>query len=204
MKNTFVIGIAGGSGSGKSTFSRRIKECFGEDVTYISSDNYYYPHDNLSKEQRDSLNYDIPDAIEFSLMCEQVKRLKNGENVSSPVYDFSSHTRSSETIYLKSKPIIVIDGILIFTNPELREMMDMKIYVEVDADERVLRRVRRDVVKRGRDIDGVIKQYLETVKPMHNMYVEPTKKYADIIVNGGKNEAAFGIVKAKIEKLLGR
>lgn len=204
MKNTFVIGIAGGSGSGKSTFSRRIKECFGEDVTYISSDNYYYQHDNLPIKQREKLNYDIPDAIEFSLMCEHINKLKAGEDVSGPVYDFSSHTRSRETICLKAKPIIVIDGILVFTYPELREMMDMKIYVHTDADERVLRRIRRDVVKRGRDIDGVIKQYLETVKPMHNLYVEPTKKYADVIINGGKNEAAFGVVKAKIDKLLGR
>lgn len=202
MKNTFIIGIAGGSGSGKSTFARKIQEHFPQDVAYISCDNYYHKHDDIPLEMRKKLNYDTPEAIEFSLMCEQIKALKNNEDILSPSYNFSLHTRNKEPVIIKAKPVIIIDGILIFTNPELREMMDMKIYVETDADERILRRVMRDVYKRGRDLNGIVDQYLNTVKPMHNKYVEPTKAYADIIINGGENKTALDIVKTKIEKIL--
>ncbi len=202
MNKAYLIGIAGGSGSGKSTFARRLKESFPESVALISCDNYYLPHDDIDLETRKNLNYDSPDAFEFDLMVNQLKDLKNGQDVKCPTYDFSLHTRSDKTIYIKSKPVILVDGILIFSNPELRNMMDMRIYVETDADERILRRVRRDTRERGRDIDGIIEQYLSTVKPMHNKYVEPTKAYADIIINGGMNDAAFDIVKTKIEKLV--
>ena len=135
-------------------------------------------------------------------MAQQIESLKKMQDVISPVYDFTRHTRSDKTLLIRAKPIILIDGILIFYEPALRRLMDIKIYVETDADERILRRVRRDVAERGRDIEDIIHQYLTTVKPMHNAYVEPTKAYADIIVNGGMNDVAFDIVKAKIEKLL--
>lgn len=199
---SYIIGIAGGSGSGKSTFAKRLYEQFPDDIALISCDNYYLPHDDISLEKRAALNYDSPDAFEFSLMSDQLKRLSGGEAIDCPQYDFSLHTRKKESIRIEPRPIILIDGILIFSNPELSDMMDMKIYVETDADERILRRLLRDVEQRGRDIRGIIMQYLTTVKPMHNMYVEPTKMFADIIINGGMNDVAFETVKAKIEKLL--
>lgn len=198
----YVIGIAGGSGSGKSTFAKRLKEYFPEDIALVSCDNYYLARDNMSFEERKRLNYDSPEAFEFDLMINQISALKNGKNIFCPVYDFSKHTRSNEVIEIKSKPIILIDGILIFSEPILRDIMDMKIYVETDADERILRRVKRDMCQRGRDIDNIIEQYLSTVKPMHNTYVEPTKVFADIIINGGMNDVAFDVVKTKIEELL--
>lgn len=202
MRDAFIIGIAGGSGSGKSTFARRIASRFPNDVALIHCDNYYLPHDDVSLEERKCINYDTPAAFEFSLMVRQIESLKKMQNIISPVYDFTEHTRSDKTLEIEAKPIVLIDGILIFHEPMLRKLMDIKIYVETDADERILRRVRRDVVERGRDIENIIHQYLTTVKPMHNAYVEPTKAYADIIVNGGMNDVAFDIVKAKIEKVL--
>lgn len=198
----YIIGIAGGSGSGKSTFAGRIKEAFPEHVSLISCDNYYLPHDELSLEKRAELNYDAPEALEFDLMVRHLDQLKNGQTALCPVYDFSHHTRSSSVTEIKPRPIILIDGILIFHDEALRECMNLKIYVETDADERILRRARRDMLERGRDLDGVIHQYLSTVKPMHNTYVEPTKVFADIILNGGKNEQAFMLVKAQIEQIL--
>lgn len=202
MQNAFIIGIAGGSGSGKSTFARRIANSFPNDAALIHCDNYYLPHDDISLEERKSINYDTPAAFEFSLMAKQIESLKKMQDIISPVYDFTRHTRSDKTLLIRAKPIILIDGILIFYDPMLRKLMDIKIYVETDADERILRRVRRDVAERGRDIEDIIHQYLTTVKPMHNAYVEPTKAYADIIVNGGMNDVSFDIVKAKIEKIL--
>lgn len=200
--NNYIIGIAGGSGSGKSTFAERLCELFPERIALVSCDNYYLPHGDLTLEERRHLNYDSPEAFEFSLMIEQISALKRGQAVDCPVYDFTRHTRSSEVVHIEPKPIIIIDGILIFTEPSLREIMDMKIYVECDADERILRRVRRDTRERGRGIDDIIEQYLATVKPMHNAHVEPTKAYADIILNGGMNSVALDIVKSKIENIL--
>ena len=198
----YIIGIAGGSGSGKSTFAKRIQKNFPEQVSVVSCDNYYLPHDELSLEERANLNYDAPVALEFDLMVRHLEALKQGQTVQSPVYDFTRHTRSTAVTEISSRPIILIDGILIFHDPALRDCMDLKIYVETDADERILRRARRDMRERGRDLDSVIHQYLSTVKPMHNAYVEPTKVYADIILNGGKNEQAFILVKTQIERLL--
>lgn len=198
----YIIGIAGGSGSGKSTFAKRIQKNFPEQVSVVSCDNYYLPHDELSLEERANLNYDAPVALEFDLMVKHLEALKQGQTVQSPVYDFTHHTRSTAVTEIPSRPIILIDGILIFHDPALRDCMDLKIYVETDADERILRRARRDMRERGRDLDSVIHQYLSTVKPMHNAYVEPTKVYADIILNGGKNEQAFILVKTQIERLL--
>ena len=202
MISSYTIGIAGGSGSGKSTFAQKLRSEFSESVAIVSCDNYYLSRDDLLFEERKKLNFDAPDAFEFELMIEHINALRRGETIFSPVYDFSLHTRSDSVVKIESKPIIIIDGILIFTEKRLREIMDMKIYVETDADERILRRVKRDTVERGRDIDNIIEQYLSTVKPMHNKYVEPTKAYADIIINGGMNEVAFDIVKTKIERFL--
>lgn len=198
----YIIGIAGGSGSGKSTFAARLKEAFPKQVSLISCDNYYLPHDELSLEERAHLNYDAPEALEFDLMVRHLEELKNGQAALCPVYDFTRHTRSNQVTRIEPRPIILIDGILIFHDEALRECMNLKIYVETDADERILRRARRDIVERGRDLDSVIDQYLSTVKPMHNTYVNPTKVFADIILNGGKNEQAFLLVKAQIEQLL--
>ena len=198
----YIIGIAGGSGSGKSTFAERLRDAFPDHVSLISCDNYYLPHDDLPLEERALLNYDAPEALEFDLMVHQLGELKSGRAVNCPVYDFTKHTRSDRVTEILPRPIILIDGILIFHDPSLRSCMDLKIYVETDADERILRRARRDIVERGRDLDSVIHQYLSTVKPMHNAFVNPTKEFADIILNGGKNEQAFLLVKAQIEKLL--
>ena len=198
----YIIGIAGGSGSGKSTFAKRIKEAFENEVSLISCDNYYLPHDELPLEERAHLNYDAPEALEFDLMVRHLEGLKNGQAALCPVYDFTKHTRSDKVTEILPRPIILIDGILIFHDPDLRNCMDLKIYVETDADERILRRAKRDMQERGRDLDSVIEQYLTTVKPMHNTYVNPTKVYADIIFNGGKNEQAFTLVKTQIERIL--
>ena len=198
----YIIGIAGGSGSGKSTFAQRLKEAFPDQVALISCDNYYLPHDDLPLAERAELNYDAPEALEFELMVRHLGALKRGETALCPVYDFTRHTRSDAVNEILPRPIILIDGILIFHDPSLRACMDLKIYVETDADERILRRARRDIRDRGRDLDSVIHQYLSTVKPMHNTSVEPTKVFADIILNGGKNEQAFMLVKTQIAQLL--
>ena len=198
----YIIGIAGGSGSGKSTFAGRLKEAFPDQISLISCDNYYLPHDELPLEQRAHLNYDAPEALEFDLMVRHLEELKNGKPALCPVYDFTRHTRSDKVTEIEPRPIILIDGILIFHDTALRECMDLKIYVETDADERILRRAKRDMQERGRDLDSVIDQYLTTVKPMHNTYVNPTKVFADIILNGGKNEQAFNLVKNQIEQIL--
>lgn len=198
----YIIGIAGGSGSGKSTFAGRLKEAFPDQISLVSCDNYYLPHDELPLEERAHLNYDAPEALEFDLMVRHLEELKCGKSAHCPVYDFTKHTRSDRETIIEPRPIILIDGILIFHDSALRECMDLKIYVETDADERILRRARRDMKERGRDLDSVIEQYLTTVKPMHNTYVKPTKVFADIILNGGKNEQAFLLVKAQIEKIL--
>ena len=198
----YIIGIAGGSGSGKSTFAARIKEAFPDHVSLISCDNYYLPHNDLPLEERAQLNYDAPESLEFELMVCHLEALKNGQSATCPVYDFSLHTRSDRVTEIKPSPIILIDGILIFHDKALRDCMDLKIYVETDADERILRRAKRDMQERGRDLDSIINQYLTTVKPMHNTYVKPTKAFADIILNGGKNDQAFTLVKNQIEQLL--
>lgn len=202
MKEAFVIGIAGGSGSGKSTFAQRLKERFPEDIALVSCDNYYLARHDMPLEQRKLQNYDSPEAFEFELMVSQITALKQGQDILCPVYDFTQHDRSDAVLPIAAKPVVLIDGILILAEPKLCQLMDMKIYVETDADERILRRVRRDMKERGRDLDGIIAQYLATVKPMHNAFVEPTKAQADIIINGGLNDAAFDLVKNKIQSIL--
>jgi len=202
VDEAFVIGIAGGSGSGKSTFAQRLKDRFPEDIALVSCDNYYLARHDMPLEERKKQNYDSPEAFEFDLMVQQIATLKAGQDILCPVYDFTRHDRSDDTLYIAAKPVVLIDGILIFSEPRLRQLMDMKIYVETDADERILRRVKRDMRERGRDLDGIIRQYLTTVKPMHNTFVEPTKAFADIIINGGMNNTAYDLVKNKVQSIL--
>ena len=197
-----IIGIAGGTGSGKSTFTNRLKDEFGDEVAVVYHDNYYKRQDNLTFEERKKQNYDHPDAFETSLLIEHIGKLKNGEAIMCPVYDYSQHNRSDETVRIEPRKIIIIEGILVLADPRLRELLDIKIFVEADADERILRRIVRDVKERGRDLDNIVQQYLTTVKPMHYMYVEPTKARADIIINSGLNDVAFDIMRSKIQLML--
>ena len=199
-----MIGIAGGTGSGKSTFTNRLKEFFGDDVTVIYHDNYYRQRDDMTYEERTKVNYDHPSALETELLIEHLKLLKEGKSVECPIYDFTQHNRSNKTYTIQPSKIFLIEGILIFSDEQLRDLFDIKIFVEADADERILRRVVRDVKERGRDIDNIMEQYLTTVKPMHYLYVEPTKTTADIIINSGMNDVAFDIMRATIERLLNK
>lgn len=197
-----MIGIAGGTGSGKSTFTNRLKEYFGDDVTVIYHDNYYRRRDDMTYEERTKVNYDHPSALETELLVEHLKKLKEGESIECPIYDFTQHNRSDKSYTIHPSKIFLIEGILIFSDEQLRDLFDIKIFVEADADERILRRVVRDVKERGRDINNIMEQYLTTVKPMHALYVEPTKTTADIIINSGMNDVAFDVMRTKIETLL--
>ena len=197
-----IIGIAGGTGSGKSTFTNRLRDRFGDNITVIYHDNYYKRHDDIPFEERKKLNYDHPDALETDLLIEHIKRLRNGESIECPVYDYTVHNRSDKTVRIDPRKIILIEGILLLADPRLRSLLDIKIYVEADEDERILRRILRDVKERGRDIDNIVEQYLTTVKPMHYLYVEPTRATADIVINSGMNDVAFDIVQSKIRLML--
>ena len=197
-----IIGIAGGSGSGKSTFTNRLKDRFGDQVAVLYHDNYYRAHDNMPFEERKKLNYDHPDALETELLVEHLKRLKEGQAIECPTYNYSLHNRAKETIIVEPRPVILLEGILVLCDRQLRNMLDIKIYVDADADERILRRIVRDTKERGRDLENIIDQYLATVKPMHNIHVEPTKIYADIITNSGMNDVAFDLVSSKIQAYL--
>ena len=199
---TLLIGIAGGTGSGKSTFTDRIKDAFHDDVAVLYLDNYYKAHDELVFEERKKLNYDHPDAFDTELIASDLKKLKEGKSVISPTYDYANHNRAKETLIIEPKPVVLTEGILTLYDEELRNLFDIKIFVDADADERILRRVLRDTKERGRDIENIIDQYLTTVKPMHYRYVEPTRMYADIVLNSGMNDVAFDLVKQKIKSLL--
>ena len=201
--NILVSGSAGGTGSGKTTLMNRLIERFGAEVSVLSHDNYYKRHDELSYEQRCLLNYDEPDALETDLMARHLDRLRRGESIQCPVYDFTLHNRSDETVTIVPKKVIIVEGILIFTDKQLRELMDIRIFVDTDADVRLCRRIKRDVNKRGRTLESVLEQYQNTVKPMHEMYVEPSKKYADIVVpEGGKNLVALDLIMGRIKRHL--
>lgn len=200
--NCIIIGIAGGTGSGKSTFTNRLKEAFCDDIAVLYHDNFYKKQDGVSFDERKKMNYDHPEAFETELLLKQLERLRAGKSVECPVYDYSNHNRSDQVVKVEPKKVILVEGILVFLDDRLRNMFDIKIFVEADADERILRRVIRDVKDRGRDIEGVVEQYLTTVKPMHYLYVEPTKPLADVIINSGMNEVAFQLVKTNIEKIL--
>lgn len=197
-----IIGIAGGTGSGKSTFTNKIKEAFADDTTVIYYDNYYKAQDDLPFEERKLQNYDHPDAFETDLLLEHLQKLKNGESVECPIYDYTIHNRSKEVTVINPSPVIIIEGILVLQDERLRNQMDIKVYVDADADERILRRVIRDVEERGRDLQGIVDQYLTTVKPMHYVYVEPTKAMADVVINSGMNDVAFDVVSAKIRSVI--
>ena len=199
---SIIIGIAGGTGSGKSTFTNRIKEEFGERVSVIYYDNYYKAHDDMSFEERKLINYDHPDSFETDLLVEHLHKLKEGIPVQCPVYDYSVHNRTDRTIEIKPADVIIIEGILVLYDKRLSDMMDIKIFVDADADERILRRVIRDVKERGRDVEGIARQYLTTVKPMHYAFVEPTKYTADLVINSAYNDVAFDVIRVKIETLL--
>lgn len=199
-----IIGIAGGTGSGKSTFTNRLKEEFEGEVAVIYHDNYYRSHHHIPFEQRKTLNYDHPDAFETSLLVEHLKQLRQGKAVDCPIYDFTRHDRTEETVCIAPKKVILLEGILVLFDDALRNMLDIKIFVDADADERILRRILRDTQERGRDIQNIIDQYLATVKPMHNLYVEPTRHLADIVINSGMNDVAFELLRGKIRSLLDR
>ncbi|WP_432627567.1 uridine kinase [Brotaphodocola sp.] len=199
---TILIGIAGGTGSGKSTFTNRLKDRFGDDIDVIYHDNYYRRQDDVPMEVRQKRNYDHPDALETDLLVEHLKQLKAGQAVDGPVYDYTMHNRSEKTLHIEPRRIIIVEGILLLADRRLRDMFDIKIYVEADADERILRRIVRDVEERGRSLENIVEQYLTTVKPMHYLYVEPTRAKADLVINSGLNDVAFDIMATKIQKLL--
>ena len=203
MEKILVIGIAGGSGSGKTTLLNNIMATFGPSITVLSHDNYYKRHDEMTYEERCKLNYDEPAALETDLMVRQLDQLRQGKEILCPVYDFTVHNRSDETILIKPERVIIVEGILIFENKELRDLMDIKIFVDTDADVRICRRIKRDVNKRGRSLESVITQYQETVKPMHEKYVEPSKKFAHLVVpEGGKNYVALDMIVDRIQRHL--
>lgn len=195
MSDVMVIGIAGGTGSGKTTITKRLMQRFGNDVSVIYHDNYYKAHHDMPYEQRSKLNYDHPNAFDTDMLVDAIKQLKQGHTVTCPVYDYTIHDRTDKTITIKPTKVIVVEGILIFQSRELCQQMDIKIYVDTDADVRILRRITRDVRDRGRSLEGVINQYLSTVKPMHEQFVEPSKRKADLIIpEGGKNKAALDML----------
>ena len=206
MKNNdvMIIGVAGGTGSGKTTLAAHIARKFGDKVAVITHDSYYRAQNDKTYEERCTQNYDHPDAFETELLKSHVRALVNGKAVDVPVYDYTVHNRSDKTVTVMPKTVIVLEGILLFHDKELRDMMDLKIFVDTDADERILRRIIRDTEDRGRTLDSVITQYLTTVKPMHNAFVEPYKRYADIIVpGGGSNPVVLDMIMTRISKQLG-
>lgn len=199
-----IIGIAGGTGSGKTTVVNQIlNELPQEEVTVISQDSYYNKNDNLSYEERCKINFDHPRAIDFDLLIKQLYALKDGQTIDQPIYSFVTHNRSTDTLKTNPRKVIIIEGILILTNKELRDLMDIKVFVHADSDERLIRRLRRDIKERGRDIDEVLQRYQDTLKPMHQEFIEPTKNYADIIIpNDRYNTVAIDIVRTVINEKL--
>ena len=198
-----VIGIAGGSGSGKTTLTNQIAAQFPEDITVITHDNYYKQHNDMTYEERSRLNYDHPNAFDTELMIEHMKLLREGKTIQCPVYDYTIHNRSNNVMEIVPSKVIIVEGILIFENKELCDQMDIKIFVDTDADLRIVRRIRRDVMERARSLDSVINQYIETVKPMHEQFVEPSKKNASIIVpEGGRNLVAMEMIMNQIRSHL--
>ena len=195
-----IIGIAGGSGSGKTTLTRHLKEHFGENVTVIGHDSYYKRQEGKTYEERALQNYDHPEAFETDLLIRHLQELREGRSIHCPVYSYADHNRTDQTVEIFPAKVLIVEGILIFQDPALRELFDIKIFVETDADERILRRALRDVEERERTLRSVVTQYLTTVKPMHEQYVEPSRKYADIIVlEGGHNLVALEMIMQRIQ-----
>lgn len=196
---TMIIGIAGGTGSGKTTLTKRLRDTFGGDVSVVYHDNYYKRHVGLTYEERSALNYDHPNAFDTALLVEDLKRLSAGEIIHCPVYDYTIHNRSEKTVEVRPTKVVIVEGILIFADQALRDLMDVKIFVDTDADVRILRRIRRDVKERGRSLDSVIDQYLTTVKPMHEEFVQPSRQYADLVVlAGGHNLVALDMITQRV------
>ena len=201
MSNIIVIGIAGGSGSGKTTLMNNLIKRFQDDVTVLSHDNYYRPYEELSIEERKMVNYDHPDAFDTDMMIEHLRLLKAGQPIECPIYDYTTYSRCKETTRVEPRKVILVEGILIFENKMLCSLMDIKLFVDTDADVRLIRRIKRDVAKRGRSLDSVLTQYLATVKPMHEQFVEPSKKNADLVVlEGGKNLVALEMIIDRIQR----
>jgi uridine kinase len=199
-----VIGVAGGSGSGKTTVSRRIHEAVGaEHIVYLQHDSYYYDNSHLSSEERSRCNYDHPNSLDTALMVNHLGALITGHPVNVPIYDFTNHSRLEQTIRLLPAPVILVEGILVFAEPDLRALMDIRIYVDTDADIRFIRRLNRDVKERKRTVDSIVSQYMSTVRPMHLEFVEPSKRYADVIVpEGGNNLVAMDMIVSRIRTSL--
>ncbi len=203
MHDVMIIGIAGGSGSGKTTLAQKIKEVFGDKISILCHDYYYKSNEGIPMEERKKLNYDHPDSFDTNLLIEHLKRLKQGEAINHPVYSFVEHTRLNETVEVIPTKVIIVEGILIFENKELCDLMDIKVFVDTDGDIRIIRRLLRDVKERGRDLDSVVNQYLSTVKPMHEEFVEPSKRRADIIIpEGGANDVALNMLLEQIRKFI--
>ena len=203
--SAIIIGIAGGTGSGKTTLTRHLKDHFGPDVTVVGHDSYYKRQEGKTYEERARQNYDHPNAFDTDLLIEHLRELKAGRSIQCPVYSYVDHNRTDQTVEIFPTKVLIVEGILIFQDPVLREMFDIKIFVETDADERILRRALRDVEERGRTLRSVVNQYLTTVKPMHEQYVEPSRKYADIIVlEGGHNLVALEMIMQRIQNHIDR
>ena len=203
MKDVLVIGIAGGSGSGKTTLANNLCKHFGDRVSILRHDDYYKSQDDIPMSERVKTNYDHPHAFDMELLLSHLDALRDGRDVDSPIYDYTNHTRSGEVRHIKATRVILLEGILIFENEQVRDRLDMKIFVDTDADVRIVRRILRDVKKRGRSLESVTAQYLSTVKPMHEAFVEPSKRYADIIIpEGGKNVVACETIIDRIEKYI--
>ena len=201
--NILVIGIAGGTGSGKSTLTKQLVNHFGDQITVLKHDDYYKAHDEMTYEERTHLNYDHPNAFDTDLMLQHLRQLKKGEPINCPIYDYTVHNRSRNFQVIQPRNVIIVEGILIFENKELCKEMDIKIFVDTDADIRIIRRIQRDVIERARSLESVISQYMNTVKPMHEEFVEPSKKNADIIVlEGGMNLVAMDMIKNRIRQHL--
>ena len=201
-----IIGIAGGSGSGKTTVVNEIKSCLKENVTVIPEDSYYKDSSHLSEEEKRIQNYDHPDSIDFDLLTDHLRRLKAGEAVEQPIYSFLTCTRSkTETVHIEPTDVIIVEGILAFCDVKLREEMDIKIFVDADADDRFMRVLSRDIVERGKTVEAVIERYANTVKPMYLQFIDPSKRYADIIIpQGGFNKVAIDVIAATIEKYINK
>lgn len=199
----YLVGIAGGSASGKTTIINKLREIFKDDISLISHDYYYWANDELSLEERARLNYDHPKSFETTKLIEDLKQLKHDQAVNVPIYDFTLHTRKKETLRIESKPVILVEGILILEDADLRDLFDLKVFVDTDADERLLRRILRDTHERGRSLESVLTQYITTVKPMHEEFVEPSKRYADVIIpRGGENVPAVNMLVEYINTML--
>ncbi|MFW2487649.1 uridine kinase [Clostridium chromiireducens] len=203
MQDVMIIGIAGGSGSGKTTLAEKIREVFEEQVIILCHDYYYKSNEEISLEERKKLNYDHPNSFDTDLLIDHLKQLKEGNTVYHPVYSFVEHTRLNDKVEVKPTKVIILEGILIFENKELCDLMDIKVFVDTDGDVRIIRRLLRDVKERGRDLDSVINQYLGTVKPMHEEFVDPSKRRADIIIpEGGANTVALSMLLERIRNFI--